>query len=469
MNRRQFLEALGIASLGLAFGPPTGRAAKSKPLRRPNILLLFPDQWRRQALGCYGDPVVRTPNLDRLGREGVIFDRCYTTNPVCTPARASLLTGRYPHQTGLIRNNLRLPAQEVTLAECLRQAGYVTGYIGKWHLDGEAKPGFVPPGERRQGFDYFEGFNRGHWYHNARYFTNDGTLVRPEVFESFYQTDLALRFMERHRDRPFFLFLAWGPPHMPYRPPKEFDRFRPEDLQWRSNVPEEMRRDPRTIRELCGYYGLCETLDHEVGRLLKFLEEQGLAENTLVLFTADHGDCHGSHGLRYKGHPVEESLGIPLLLRWPEGIPAGRRSKTLIALIDLMPSLLSLCGLPVPEEVGGCDLSAALQGEEVAVEALYTEGRMQHLRVVPPGRGGVTGARYGAWRAVVTPRYKLAVDFTGRVRLLTDLQEDPYELHNLADRPEHAALQQDLLALLREWGRKSGDPFPKPVSPASGA
>jgi len=469
-SRRDFIHtvagsALAPTLLGGAASAALAQEVGPARKRRPNVLVILPDQWRRQALGCYGDPVVQTPNLDRLAGEGVRFDRCYTNDPVCSPARATLLTGRYPHQTGLIQNNLLLPATERTLAECLGEAGYATGYIGKWHLDGPPRPGFVAPGERRQGFDHFEGFNRGHWYHNAQYFTNDGELLKPEVFESFYQTDLAIEFMKRHQREPFFLFLAWGPPHTPYQPPEGYDRYQPADLEWRPNVPAEMREDEQMLKGLCGYYGLCEALDHEVGRLAAFLEESDLAENTLVLFTADHGDMHGCHGLQHKGHPQEESVGVPLIARLPGAIPPGTVSQTLIGLVDVMPSVLSLFSLPVPDAVAGTNLAEAFCGEAVERGSVYIEGRMtavgpRNRATAEPGRG------YGAWRAVVTPQHKLAVDVQGKVQLLADRQADPYEMSHLAGKPEGTELEQELLSFLHEIAQATGDPFPEPVPAA---
>jgi arylsulfatase A-like enzyme len=467
-SRRQFIREVAGSALVPALAGGVRAAAQGQgggKNRPPNVLVIFPDQWRRQALGCYGDPLVRTPNLDRLAEEGIRFDRCYTNNPVCSPARATLLTGRYPHQTGLIQNNLLLPASERTLAECLGDAGYATGYIGKWHLDGPPRPGFVRPGERRQGFDWFAGFNRGHWYHNAQYFTNEGELLKPEAFESFYQTDLAIDFMKQRQDAPFFLFLAWGPPHMPYVPPEGYDRFRPEDLEWRPNVPDEMREDAQTIKQLCGYYGLCEALDHEVGRLTEFLGQSGLADNTLVLFTADHGDMHGCHGLHYKGHPEEESVGIPLIARLPGAIPAASTSAMPVGLLDIMPSVLGLCGADIPDAVVGRDLSPVLRGGTADAAPVYAEGRMTAVkpRAAEPG---AARPGYGAWRAVITPQHKLAVDVQGEVRLLVDLENDPYEMSNLANQPEAEALQKELLGRLREIGKETGDPFPEPVPAA---
>jgi arylsulfatase A-like enzyme len=202
-----------------------------------------------------------------------------------------------------------------------------------------------------------------------------------------------------------------------------------------------------------------------VGRLTEFLNTSGLAENTLVLFTADHGDMHRCHGLQHKGHPEEESAGIPLIARLPGTIPAKSVSQTPISLIDLMPSALSLCGLKAPEGVAGTDLAGVFRGETVERGPVYIEGRMTAVKTrnrsaAKPGRG------YGAWRSIVTPQRKLAVDVNGEVQLLTDLEADPYELENLAERPEAAALQTELLASLSEIGKETGDPFPDPVPPA---
>ena len=459
-TRRDFLRGMAGTALAPAALAASSRVAASEA-DRPNVLLIFPDQWRRQAIGCYGDPVVRTPNIDRLASEGVRFDRCYATNPVCTPARAALLTGRYSHQTGMIRNDLLLPYDEVTLAERLRDSGYACEYIGKWHMNGEQRPGYVEKGEARQGFERFEGFNRGHWYpKGAQYFSDDGEHLKPDEFESFYQTDLAIDFMREHRRDPFFIMLAWGPPHTPYRPPEGYDRVTPGDLVWRENVPPEKRSDNKTPGQLCGYYGLCETLDDAMGRLLAHLDRSRLADNTLVLFASDHGDCHGSHGLHHKGHPEEESTGIPLIARLPGVIPEGAVSQTLASHIDLMPTVLSLCGVDTPRQVAGRNLAPAFRGRGMEQRPVYLEGRMTGLKPRKNPNG------YGAWRAIVTERHKLAVDWEGKVRLLTDLREDPYELNNMADKPEVAGLQEELLGRLRRVGKQTGDPFPEAIEPA---
>ncbi len=172
-SRRRFLQGLAGAALAPAALAriPAAVSADGPRDTRPNVLIVFPDQWRRQAVGCYGDSVIRTPHIDRLAGEGVRFTRCYTPSPLCGPARASLLTGRYPFQLGIEQNSVRLPFSCTTFAERLRDAGYSTGYVGKWHLDGPAQPGYVHPGLPRQGFDWLEGFNSGHFYTESRYYT----------------------------------------------------------------------------------------------------------------------------------------------------------------------------------------------------------------------------------------------------------------------------------------------------------
>ena len=459
-SRRDFIRSLtgGVLAAGAATAA-NGRASRAAG-SQPNVLLVFPDQWRRQTIGCYGDPVVLTPNVDRLAAEGVRFTRCYTPNPECTPARAALLTGLYPHQTRVTANDMRLPTNYFTLAEDFRSAGYATGYIGKWHLDGAARPGFVAPGPSRQGFQWFEGFNVEHRYPNPRYYTNEGQLVEPGVFESYYQTDLALSYMRDHSDEPFFLCVSYGPPHTPYWPPDEFKRLTDADLRWRPNVPVGFQADPAHAKEVRGYYGLCETVDHELGRLLSHLDDSGLASNTLVLFASDHGDMHGSHGLRRKYHPEEESVGIPLIARLPGAIPPGQVTGALTSLIDLKPSVLSLCGVTERSPGAGQDLSAAFRGQPVADRSVYLAGRMwaQTPSITPD----FLGHSYGEWRAMVTPQHKLVVDIAGDVRTLVDLQSDPYEMNNLAGTPGVEGLEAQLLQELRDMGLQTGDPFGGP-------
>lgn len=427
-------------------------------MQKPNILFIFPDQWRTQAFSFRGDPNVRTPNLDRLVTEGTEFTRAYSNHPVCSPARSMVMTGLYSHQTGFIGNNFYLEQDPRNLGYQLKDAGYQTGYIGKWHLDGSERPGFVPP-DRRQGWDDFHGFNRGHWYRlgdedesRARYFTPAGELVYSDKFEPILQTDIAIEFMDRTKE-PWALMVSYGPPHDPYTPPPSHQRHQPEDLHWRPNVPKELHTDAEATSIACGYYGLCELMDEQIGRLLQHLEETGEAENTYVIFASDHGDMLGSHGRFQKLVPFEESAGVPLIIRGP-GVAAGRKETKPVSLLDLPPTLISLAGGQVPDRMEGRDLSPALRGKGIAHEPVLLEGFLHD--------------RNREWRALVKDRYKLVlVNKEGFLEnALYDLQEDPFEQRNLYHDSEHQELVKELTLLRSEIASKTGDPFPDPTTPA---
>jgi len=454
LNRRTFLRATAAAALAAAVPGGCRRGAGDVS----NLLFVMADQWRFSAVGHASAPApVATPHLDRLARQGLRCNRAYVANPVCAPSRASVMTGRLPHQHGLIVNQLTLPPGERGFAESFARAGYRTHYVGKWHLDGPDSPGFVPPGWRRRGFETFEGFNRGHWYQQPQTFTDAGELIHPEAREWTYQTDRAIDFVRRHRDERFFCFLSWGPPHPATLGRPRSQRFAEAPPPWRANVPERVRRRGRLAERLGAYYDLCEQLDVELGRLLDALDEQGLAESTLVVFTSDHGDMLGSHGVFYKEHPYEESVRVPLVLRQPGRIAAGGETDTLVSNVDLMPTLTRLAGLERPSTCTGRDLSGVLGGSgSASVASVYCEGRMDGRRSAGPQLGR------GAWRAVITPSHKLMVDETGAVVLLVDLERDPLELENLAGRGDQRDLAESLRAELDRWRARTADAFPKP-------
>ncbi len=434
MDRRRFLgTAAGLSVLNPA--PPAA-------LRRPNLLFILADQWRAQTLPSAGDPDLEAPNLKTLALAGTHFSRVYASNPVCTPSRASILTGRFPHACRMPHNDLLLPLEEKCMAAEMSKAGYATGYIGKWHLDGDGKPGFVPPGPRRRGFDYWAAFNRGHEYFRSAYFGDRDEPIRPEGFEPDYQTDLAIGFIEKNQARPFYLYLSWGPPHTPRTPPPQYAKlYDPRQFHLRPNVPESYRDTAR--RGLAGYYGLCTALDANFGRILRALERLRLAEDTLVVFNADHGDMLGSQGLEFKGVPFEESVRVPLLMRYPRLLAAGRADPTLISNVDLMPTLLSLCGAAVPAGVQGRDLSGPLfQGRGGPPESVYAYGRLGTER---------------EWRMIVRGADKLVVNKDGQVTHFYNLANDPYEIENLAGEPGHARWSDELRAHLAAWRRRVGD------------
>lgn len=462
IDRREFLAA--------ASGATTISAGAQTASAPTNILFVLADQWRSSALGLGSDALVRTPHIDGLAAGGANWQRAYAANPVCTPNRACILTGRHSHQTGMVRNDIQLPPQEVCWPQLLHSAGYATHYVGKWHLDGPPKPGYVPPGWRRRGFATFEGFNRGHIYHRHWGFDDSGQPLAEiaagldPYYEPTLQTNLAIDFMRRSQDQPFACFLSWGPPHTPFRPPDAHDLYEPGEIVLRGNVPAE--HEAQASKDLAGYYGLCESLDHEMGRLMAFLDESGLRDNTLLIFTSDHGELAGSHGKYRKGEPESESLQVPLMMRLPGRIAAGSEPETLINSVDLMPTLLSLCDMPAPDTCAGFDLSGAVTpgGTAPSVESVYCEGKVLNA---PELRPGTNSPDARPWRSLVTQRYKLNVRADHSiVDRLFDLQEDPLELRNLANTVETRSLQDDLLAELKAWGQRTGDPFPAKPKPA---
>ena len=420
----------------------------AQPARRPNVLLLLADQWRAQTLPMAGDEDLQAPNLARLGSDSVTFSRAYAAYPLCSPSRASILTGRFPHACRVPGNNWALAAEEPSLAALLAGAGYRTGYIGKWHLDGEANPGFVPPGERRFGFQYWAAFNRGHRYYDSVYFRDTPEPVKGPGFEPDYQTALAASFIRQNREQPFFLFVSWGPPHTPRRPPERFAQmYDAKRFQLRANVPDDYQAKAR--EGYAGYYGLCSAVDHNVGLLLDTLDAERLTRDTIVVFTADHGDLLGSHGLEFKNEPYEESARVPLVVRYPGRMKGGTQSDALVSLVDLAPTLASLCGVTPPDAIQGVDHSASFtSGSGPRAESVYGEGKL---------------GQEGEWRMIVRGADKLVVNRGMEPSHLYNLAQDPFEMDNLMGRRDQRTKTDELRALLRRWMLRTSDRVPYPM------
>lgn len=443
MNRSLLLYASIVVGTALAVSPVR---SEEKP-RRPNILLIIPDQLRAQALGCMGNPDVKTPHIDRLASQGVLFRQTFANTPVCCPARAVLLTGKYAHKNGMVCNDLRLRESQMTLAELLKGAGYQTGLIGKWHLDGgKRNPGFVPPGPRRQGFDFWAACECRHDHFRPIYFRDTAKPVRPGKFEAEALTDVAVDFIRANRARPFFLMLSMGPPHDPYGgPPRYMKLYDPQKLTMRPNWKEGVPRAGR--QEIAAYYAAITAIDDQVGRLMRLLEDLALDEDTIVIFTSDHGDMLGSQGRRLKRKPWEESIRVPGIVRYPARIKAGRRSDALLSHVDLAPTLLSLCGVQVPKDIQGRDLADLVLGKtDKGADSVFFQ------IFVPFAGGGMPRP----WRGVRTGRYMYART-EDKPWLLYDLERDPNELKNLAAEPASAALVRKLDARLTKWMHDTGD------------
>ncbi|WP_321478174.1 sulfatase [uncultured Paludibaculum sp.] len=415
-------------------------ALQPRSARRPNLLFIVADEWRGQALPSAGDPNLIAPNLARLAAESVDFRRAYTSYPVCCPARGAMLTGKFPHAAGVPGNHMRLPLTERTISAELKQAGYRTGYIGKWHLDGHESPGFVPV-ERRRGFDYWAAYNLLHQHYGAVYFRDTPAPIRIDGFEADGQTNLAIEFLRQKSAQPFFLYLSWVAPHSPFTPPRGHATYDPAKLRLRANVPENSR--DQASRAAAGYYGLCSAVDENLGRLLAELDRQGMTEDTIVLFTSDHGITLGSHGLDEIDRPCEETVNIPLMIRYPRRLKKRMERDALVSNVDYAPTLLSLCEVQPPAEMQGVDLSGWLtSGRGAPRTPVYAEGQV---------------GSHSEWRMVVHGRDKLVVDCNLRPTHLYHLGHDPYELKNLVALPTSRRKRDDMLALLRQWMSSTSD------------
>ncbi len=405
---------------------------------RPNVLFVFADQWRAQSVGYAGNPDVRTPRIDAFAAESINCVNAVSGCPVCSPYRASLLTGQYPLSHGVFINDTSLDPGAATIGKCYRDAGYATAYVGKWHVDGHGRTAFIPR-ERRQGFDYWKVLECTHDYNDSRYYADSAEQLRWEGYDALAQTrDAAAWLSVRDTSQPFCLFLSWGPPHNPYfsAPERYQSMFDPGELRLPPNVPPEHADNAR--KTLAGYYAHIGVLDECMGLLLDTLESCGLSQNTVVVLTSDHGDMLGAFGTWDKQQPHEESVRVPLLLRWP-GMSGWqpRTAQSLIDAPDIMPTLLSLCGIDVPGSVEGRSVAGVMRGTEPdAIDEAFL------LCPMPFGNWhrGVGGREY---RGVRTVQHTYVRDIDGPW-LLYDNAADPHHLHNLCGSPEHAALQREL-------------------------
>jgi len=419
-----------------------------------NLLFIFSDQQRAGDMGCEGNPQALTPHLDRMAAEGVRFTNAVSTCPVCTPYRAALLTGRYPLSNGMVINDVRLPVTETSIAHVLRDAGYVTGYFGKWHLDGPYRGGWTPPGPRRQGFDTWAVAECCHDYMKAWYYRDDPEPIWIDGYDADHFTDLAVDFMRAWARRsaggqkPFCAFLSWAPPHNPYEVmPDEYKVHDPAETILRPNVPAEDDDLART--QYAGYYSHITALDRNMGRLRTALEELGIAEDTLVIFTSDHGDMLRSHGLYEKQLPYEESIAVPFIACQPGTVPAGQTRDTLLNVPDLMPTLLAHLDVACPDTVEGADLSFALRGR---VGHEPTSAFLANPVPFMPGR------MIPEWRGVRTKTHTYVETLDGPWMMYNNVA-DPYQMNNLAEDAAVPELREVLQGELQGWLARLHDQF----------
>ena len=454
MNAMRRFDSVFVA-LWLLISPAMLIAAADPPQRRPNVVVLMADQWRAQAFGYAGDPNVKTPNIDRLAAGSVNFTHAVAGTPVCSPTRASLLTGQRPIQHGIFLNDAHLSDDAVTFAEVLRDAEYDTAMIGKWHLEGHGRQAFIPR-EHRQGFDYWKVLECTHAYNNSPYYADGPEKLQWEGYDAFAQTKDAQRYITEHAkgDKPFLLCLWWGPPHNPYMTaPEPFAKmYDPASIQLRPNVHPSDADKAR--KELAGYYAHCTALDQCVGDIRQTLRDAGIDENTLVIFTSDHGDMIHSNGFERKQKPWDESIRVPMLWHYPKGLgDGGRKVDALMSSEDVMPTLLSLARVQAPGTVAGFDYSGYLRGganPNASNAALIT--CLSPFGEFSRAKGGKE------YRGIRTTRYTYVRDLSGPW-LFYDNEADPYQQRNLIDDPAAADVRGKLELILKAKLKEANDAF----------
>jgi arylsulfatase A-like enzyme len=466
-TRRQFL-AGAVASAGPLAAADNKRGA---PPRRPNLVFVFSDQQSWDMLGCYGNSQAVTPNLDSFAGEGVRFRHCVSSSPLCTPFRGMLLSGLHPLHSGAIENDVRmLPGDGNYLGQVLGKAGYRLGYYGKWHLYGGNRVRPIPRGPDRYGFDGpFLTNNCTVVFDAARayYWDEEGRRQLYGDWEPYAQTKQALRFLDENASEPFALFVSWHPPHNwspvkgPAKGPEDgygapddmLQLYRAESLNLRGNCQD----TPSSRGVYRGHLAMCSSLDRTFGQIVAKLKEKGVLDNTIVVYTSDHGDTLLSHGFRYnKMRPEAESIRVPLMIRYPR-LLAPRASDLLVGTLDLMPTLLGMMGLTVPGACHGRNLTDAIvQRRDNAVDSVP-------LFLLPLD-----------WRGVYTRRHTFAFDTNrGGPNLyremffqtpagvqwncLYDRQADRWETRNLFDTPSARKLRARLEERTRAWMKQFGD------------
>ncbi|WP_146396027.1 sulfatase [Planctomycetes bacterium CA13] len=447
-----------------------------------NVLIIQTDEHNFRTLGCYretlapeqafawgNDAFVETSAIDSLAKRGAICTSFYATSPVCTPSRAAFFSGKYPHHTGSHTNDQPLNNDIVTFAEVLRRDGYATGYAGKWHLDGPGKPQWEP--KRKFGFtDNRFMFNRGHWKNFQ--LSEDGPRVgstdkkgQPsysvgdadeKTFSTDWLADRAIDFIRQHADEPFCYHLSIPDPHGPntvrapydtmfagmvIRPPMTFSMTK-ENPKWASASGRNSvgKFNPSLMAM---YFGMVRCIDDNVAKILNVLDELDLTENTIVVFTSDHGDLCFEHGRLNKGNPYEGSAKIPMIIAAPGSIPSGTQVDEALSTVDFAPTLLSMLGKEAPVETEGRDASALLTGK----------GDAQWKDVAIIQSSGLKPS----WVAAVSDRFKLVLSTSERPWFF-DLQQDPNELKNLINNPESRSTVRTLARELIDHVGKAEDP-----------
>lgn len=443
--------------------------------KKPNLVYIFPDEFRAQAMGFRGEDPVLTPNLDAFAAESLVFQNAYSNSPVCSPYRGIFFTGKYPYESGVLTNchsetpDSYLREDTCCLSDILAENGYQCGYIGKWHMevadekdypyidsrrdDGHVWDAYTPKGKRRHGFSYWYSYGCCDKHFEPHYWENDALVeerIDVKQWSPIHETDVAVEYIKNvSTEEPFALFLAHNPPHMPFdEVPEEYlKRYEGKsasDLLTRPNV-EKIRLAEENVKR---YFAAISGLDDQLQRVLDALDEKGIRDNTIVIYTSDHGEMMGSHGLMEKNTYYDEAFKVPMLIRYPEKINP-RTTDMLLSTVDLMPTLLTMLGLTnqIPEDLHGTDVGEAIlknrDGEIKQVIYHYANSSRgfadDRYTFVLQGRETESGLQFE--------------------KLLFDHKQDPYQMHNIAEEnPELAAKCYETLKQLLE---ECNDPFLK--------
>lgn len=416
---------------------------------KTNLIWILSDQHRFCDVGYAGNKDVETPNLDLLCETGVNFTNAYSSCPLCVPARGSLLTGLHALGHGAAANDLPIRPGCESIATVLGKAGYETAYIGKWHLGGTPREAFIPYYNRLD-FKYWRASNCNHNYLEGYYDDNNNIRHPIEGYAPVGETDLALKYLETDRDKskPFALFLNFGTPHDPYfaLPPGDLERYKEKELTLRGNCRTEIREgeslfgnyDPHEY--YAGYYAHIRQLDIQIGRVIEKLKQDGMYENTIILYTSDHGDMLGSHGYLNKQLYYEESARVPFLISWPGHIEKGTR-RAAIGSVDVAPTILGLLDLGFSGRIDGRDLS------DIARDSANDGRRYVYFYSYVPCHQAA-GRKIASWRAVSDGEYMLVTDHHRQVLEMYDLKTDPLQEHDCKNQKEYQDKKDELLGEL---------------------
>ena len=455
---------------------------------RPNLLFLYTDEQRADTLAAHGGRVDICPNLNRLAEDATVFENTYCTHPLCVPSRSSIHSGQFPHTTGCTYNGPSLRPDTKCLPEML-EGNYMTAHMGKWHLGDEVfnQHGFTEwhatedcyhkgaslekaPDKRSAYHHWLMGHGFYPDAYNGTKFDINWSAWMPERYSKPQcMGDLAIEFLERNKENPFALFVSFQEPHMPFHSCRD-DQFDPAEVELPPNHNDEnlisarARKLAESLKVKCSegllkseqdwremtarYWGLCSLIDTHSGRILDKLKELGLYDNTIIIFTSDHGEFMGSHGMLLKSSPYEESARVPFLMRLP-GQAEARRVKEPISQIDLVPTMLDCMGSSIPDHLHGVSLKPAVEGTAVPDRDVVVEFEDQPK---------VPAEEKDPWRCIVTPdRWKLTVSPNLGEHSLFDLNTDPYELNNLINEPGRKERINDMADRLRQWQKETDD------------